>query len=249
MKTIRHLHLVGATGTLRSAVYNGVECIVCPIVAMVEGVVWAVNSEYPELVTAEELAKSPQQWNGRACFAGHPKEDGAQITANLPRVLETSFGTVFDTVSSERILVTRRLEFDAYLDPAKAIAVGPDAEDVIRRLKAGRAVEVSVGCYVESKDGEGTWNGKPYVGTWESIVSDHVAFLADGEVGACSIAAGCGALRASVRHLVTAEGLQRAKDIVAFQVFGRDGKPIGPKVPVEEDMEPMKKPIPASQLP
>lgn len=208
-KSIRHLHLVGATGQIRTAVYNGSEHIVVPVVAMVEGVVWAVNSEYPELVTAEVLAETPQQWNGRACFAGHPDINGQKVTANTPKTLEKSFGVIFDTATAERILTTRRLEFECYLDPVKAKHVGPKAESVISRFNAGKTVEVSVGCFVTPDETDGVFEDKPYVGAWQDIVSDHVAFLEEGEAGACSVAAGCGAPRAAVRHLITAEGIRR----------------------------------------
>lgn len=208
-KNVRCLHLVGATGEIRTATFGGREHLVVPVVGMVEGVVWAVNSEVPELVTAEELALSPQQWNGRPCFAGHPKTEGTEVTANQPRVLERSFGVIFDTVSPQRILETRRLSFEAWLDPVKAVEVGPEAADVVRRLQAGELLEVSVGCYVEPKEHDGHFNGIEYHGEWTNIVSDHVAFLAADEKGACSVAAGCGAPRSAIRHLVTAEGIRQ----------------------------------------
>lgn len=206
-ETIRHLHLIGATGKIRTAIYNGSEHLVVPVTMMVEGVVWAVNSKDPELVLADELAVSPQQWNGRACFAGHPAVDGNQVTANTPKVLEQSFGVVFDTLPADKVRTDKRLQCEAYLDPVKAKAVGPEAEDVIRRLQAGETVEVSVGCYVYAEPITGDFNGKKYSGVWRNIVSDHLAFLAKGEQGACSVAAGCGAARTAVSHLVTAEGL------------------------------------------
>lgn len=208
-KTLRHLHLVGATGEIRTASYNDREHLVVPVVAMVEGVVWASNSEVPEFVPAEELAQTPQQWDGRGCFAGHPKDGGTQVTANTPRTLETSFGLVFNTANSARILKTRRLEMEAYLDPVKAEEVGPEAADVIRRLRAGERIEVSVGAYVEAEDKDGEHNGQEFHGIWRNIVSDHLAFLAADEKGACSVAAGCGAPRTATRHLITAEGIER----------------------------------------
>lgn len=208
-KTVRHLHLVGATGEIRTAEYNGSTHLVVPVVAMVEGVVWASNSEVPEFVPAEELAQTPQQWNGRGAFAGHPKDGGTQVTANTPRTLEKSFGTIFDTAPPQRILKTRRLEFNVFVDPEKAKAIGPAEEAVVNRLLAGERVEVSVGAYVEAEDKDGIFDGKEYHGVWHNIVSDHIAFLAEGEEGACSVAAGCGAPRAAIRHLVTAQGIQR----------------------------------------
>lgn len=210
---IRHLHLVGATGAIRTADYDGRKHIVVPVVALVEGVIWASNAETPEFVGAEELAESPQQWNGRGCFAGHPRVDGVQVSANTPRVLEQSFGFIFNTASSERIIETRRLELEAWLDPAKAKLVGEDAEAIIRRLEADERVEVSVGAFVEVPPVDGVFKGAEYHGAWRSIVSDHLAFLESGATGACSVAAGCGAPRTAVRHLVTAEGISREGDV------------------------------------
>lgn len=212
-KKARHLHLVGATGAIRTAVYNGSDHLVVPVVAMVEGVVWASNSDVPEFVAAEELAQTPHQWNGRGAFAGHPKDGDMPVTANTPRTLEKSFGVIFDTASADRILKTRRLEFNVYIDPKKARAVGPAEEAVVNRLLADERVEVSVGAYVETDDVDGRFNGKEYHGAWRNIVSDHIAFLAEGEEGACSVAAGCGAPRAAVRHLVTAQGIRREENM------------------------------------
>jgi len=212
----RHLHLVGATGSkLRTSTFNNAEHLVVPVVAMVEGVVWAINSEVPEFIPAEELAETPQQWNGRACFAGHPEVKGSQVTANTPDILEKSFGVIFNTTTSERILKTRRLEFEAWLDPVRAEAVGPDAVDVIRRLRAGEAVEVSIGTFVEVEQKDGEFQGKEFHGIWRNLVSDHNAFLPVGTEGACSIAAGCGAPRTAVRHLITAEGIAREDRVMA----------------------------------
>jgi len=206
--SMRQVRLVGATGEIRTAQFDGREHMVVPVVAMVEGVVWAVNSDVPEFVPAEELAETPQQWNGRRCFAGHPEDGGTQVTANTPRTLEQSFGVLFDTSDAARILKTRRLETLAYLDPVKAAQVGKDAVDVIERLRAGERVEVSVGAYVEAEDTDGTYEGKEYHGVWRNIVSDHLAFLKKSQEGACSIEAGCGAPRTAVRHLITAAGIK-----------------------------------------
>jgi hypothetical protein len=208
-KSQRRLRLAGAVGEMRLEQFNGRDHLVVPVVGMVEGVVWAVNSEYPELVRAIELAQAPQQWNGRPCFAGHPEDNGTQITANTPETLEKSFGFVFNTISPAEILETKRLRFEAWLDIEKARELGGDAWRVIERLQAGEVVEVSIGCYVVAKQGEGEYNGLFFVGEWTEIVSDHLALLPEGEEGACSVAAGCGTPRIAVRHLVTAKGITR----------------------------------------
>lgn len=227
----RNLHLIGAAdaSAIRSAEYLGKQMIVVPVVAMVEGVVWAMNSEVPELVLASELAETPQQWNGRGCFAGHPADEGTQVTANTPRTLATSFGLIFDASPSARILQTRRLTFDAWLDPDRAAKVGPEALSVIERLQSGQTVEVSVGCFVEAEQKDGVFNGQEYHGVWHSIVADHIAFLAEGAVGACSVEAGCGAPRATVRHVVTAEGIRREENMASTQPPVSSPPPTAPK--------------------
>lgn len=197
MPEARYVNLTGATGRVGRVNWNGRDHLTVPVVMMVEGVVHAVNSDAPEFVSAEELAITPQQWNGRACFAGHPATNGAQVSANSPDVLARSFGVVFDTATEQDILSGRRLTCTAYLDIAKAKEVGPEAYGVVVRLAAGEVVEVSVGCYVIAKERSGQHDGKPYRRVWTDIVSDHLAFLPRGQRGACSVAAGCGANRAA----------------------------------------------------
>jgi hypothetical protein len=177
----RGLRLTGATGMLRTANYDGREHLVVPVVAMVEGVVWASNAPVPEFVPAEELADSYHQWNGRGCFAGHPTEGDRRIPANQPAVLTKSFGTIFNTASRDRILETRRLELEAWIDPSKADAVGPDAVAIVQRLQAGERVEVSVGTFVAAEQKDGWWGEQEYHAVWRGLVADHLAFLAKGD--------------------------------------------------------------------
>lgn len=205
-KIFRHVHLIGATGAnIRTAVFEEREHLVVPIAAMTEGVIWPVNAESPELVLAERLAVAPAGWNGRPVFYDHPELSGEKVSGNDPKILEKGkWGITFNAASSERVLTTKMLSFEAWLDPKRAALVG--AMEAIERIKAGEIVEVSIGALVTLTDAKGEWNGIPYFSVWEEVHADHLAILPPGVPGACSPAMGCG-VRAAAVHLITAKGI------------------------------------------
>jgi hypothetical protein len=182
------------SGKLRTALFQGREHIVVPVVALVEGVIFASNSETPELVLASEFSKNLAGWNGRPTVGDHPSRNGLRVSANVPKVLEAeAFGQVFEAhVEGDRLLM------EAWLDPARAKDVGTAAKDVISRLRAASAVDVSVGVFVDAEETAGTWkDGRRYGAIWRNITPDHLAFLPAGTPGACSLEMGCGAPKAA----------------------------------------------------
>lgn len=183
--------------------------LVVPVVALVGNIVLhPVNAPAPEFVPLDVLASAPGGWNGRAVLPWHPEAKGTQVSANDPRTLEAeSFGIIFNSASPEDVNAAGRLTLEAWLDPTKAARVGEKAQRAIERLQAGEIVEVSVGALVTVDDTPGTWQGKRFACSWTSIVPDHLAILGDGEIGACSVEAGCGALRNGRVYAVTAQGL------------------------------------------
>jgi hypothetical protein len=207
MKTPRRITLVGATGaTYREEEYQGRTFLVVPVIAMVEGVVWPVNAPAPELVLAEELARMPQMWNGRPVVNDHPQIGDGMVSANAPEIIAESMGYIFNTSTAQQILETRRLQMEAWIDLEKSRSMsGPD--DIVARILAGETVEVSVGAFVGFEETSGVWEGKKYAGIWRDIVSDHLALLSKGHIGACSVEMGCG-----TRHLVTAAGISIDKE-------------------------------------
>lgn len=212
----RAIRLRGAAGKTRTETYMGQEHLVVPVVGLVEGVIWAVNAETPELVLAEDMAIAPAGWNGRPCFVDHPAdEDENKISGNNPEALENlAFGTLFHANSGDDVLQTKKLKFEAWLNKAKAVDV-PGAEDIIRRLEAedpDDIVEISVGVFVRAEEVKGEYDGIKYFGIWRNIVPDHLALLPAGVKGACSVEMGCGAPRAASVHLVTERGLERIGD-------------------------------------
>jgi len=180
-------------GELRTAQFEGRKHLVVPVVALVEGVIHAANSETPELVLAEEFARAPVAWNGRPVMYDHPQVDGEHVPANSPRVLEAlRLGYVFNAR-----LDADRLRVEAWVDPERAREVGEGAARLVHAIEAGETVEVSVGVIVEAEPVSGERNGQHYDAVWREVIPDHVALLPEGKVGACSVDMGCGASRAA----------------------------------------------------
>jgi hypothetical protein len=199
----RKLRLLGATGVIRTAVFEDREHLVVPSIALVEGVVWAVNSPQPELVLASEFSVAPQGWNGRPVVADHPDNGIHKVSANTPEVLESlSFGRLFNTE-----IKNDQLHTEAWIDPTKAERVGKDAQSVVRRARAGEPIEISTGAFISVEPKSGTYKGKKYEAIWRGIVPDHFAMLPEGMIGACSIEMGCGAVRSASAYLITNAGL------------------------------------------
>jgi hypothetical protein len=207
-KVLRRITLLGATGQLRTAKYEDREHIVVPVVALMEGVIWSANNDAPAFISADVLAKASSEWNGRPCFVDHPQVDGQYVSGNHPFVLPTNFGMVFNTSPSDEVRLKKRLNLEAWLDPAKAEALGEKATAVIERLQAGEMIEVSTGLMAIEENSPGVYEGKHYKYVWSEVYSDHLAFLSEGDIGACSIDMGCGAPRVSTVHLVTPRGLR-----------------------------------------
>ena len=178
------IHLQGHTGRLRVA---GGGTLVVPCVALVEGVIKAINSSVPEFVPLSALAAAPYEWNRKPVVVDHPTENGIQISANHPRVLEAQG---VGTITNARI-ENRQLCADLHIDEVKAARVG--AGRLLERLHAGEKLEVSVGCFVRTAAESGTHRGKQYAAVWKTITPDHIALLSAGQ-GACSVREhGCGA--------------------------------------------------------
>ena len=203
LQEARHIHLIGATGQIRTAKFREKDHVVVPVVALVEGVLHAVNSPAPELVLIDEVARSYKGWNGRPIVAGHPTVNGVQVSANDPEIMERwAFGHTFNAA-----VEGKKLTVEAWLELETAQRVGDSALEIIERLRANEIIEVSVGAFIASEKKKGVHDGKPYHGIWREVISDHLAFLPKGEIGACSVEAGCGTPRAATVYLVTNSGL------------------------------------------
>jgi hypothetical protein len=98
--TSRFITLAGTSYETRTEMFEGREHLVVPVVALVEGVVHAMNAPAPEFVPAEEFEHHFSGWDGRPIFEGHPTVDGQPVSGNLPEVLGTKrIGMVFNTTT------------------------------------------------------------------------------------------------------------------------------------------------------
>jgi hypothetical protein len=102
------------------------------------------------------------------------------------------FGSFFD-------LGDACLKTSAWLDLDRCQALGTEYQTILARAEAGEQIEISLGAYIEMDEEDGVSpSGIPYSYIWRTILSyDHLAIglIGQGEVGACSIADGCGANR------------------------------------------------------
>ncbi len=187
----RTLHLLGATGQVRTEMVGKVEHLVVPVVALMEGVIHAVNAETPELVPLDMLVKSAESWNGKPVTLGHPKRNGKQCSAQDDGVI-ASVG--LGTIRNSRVEGTKLL-MEALIESAKAKRLDPD---MYQRLAEGGTEEVSVGALVVTNKLPGIFGTKKYMASWVAGDGDHLAFLPGGR-GACSVEMGCGTHRAAMR--------------------------------------------------
>lgn len=172
--------------------FNGVEHLVVPVIALVEGVLHPANAPAPELALASEFGKHFQGWNGRPVVVNHPELNGQLVSANIPEVLEKNqIGQIFNTsVDGEK------LRMEAWINLDKANELGGVIKETIDRVAAGDdVIEVSTGLFAETEVKSGKFNEEEFSGIWRHITPDHLAILSADKVGACSIEDGCGVPR------------------------------------------------------
>lgn len=166
-------------GGIRHEQFEGRDHLVVPVVMICEGV---LNGA---LVPLAEFSRFPEAWNGLPVPVLHPEEQGQAISANRPDVIErNTIGTVFNARTEGA-----KLKAELWLDTEKACRLG--FCDLMKRLEAGECIEVSTGYFADDDPQAGEFNGRPYSMIHRNIRPDHLALL-PGQIGACSIADGCG---------------------------------------------------------
>lgn len=195
----RHLHLLGATGLARTVIEKGKEWLVVPVVALMEGVIHAVNAMTPEFVPLATLQKAAASWNGKPVTLGHPKRNGKQCSANSSDILEAHG---IGEIRNSRVDGVKLLQ-EAWIEKVRAQKLHPE---MFAHLEANKTEEVSVGAFVVTDGKASAYNGKDYQASWIEAAGDHLAFLPGGR-GACSVEMGCGTHRAAM-HFVAAESIE-----------------------------------------
>lgn len=166
-------------GHTRREQFEGVEHLVAPVVMIVDGV---LNEA---LVTHDEYGAFVEAWNGRPVPVLHPEKNGGYVSANSPDIIEkNTIGTVFNTHVEDG-----KLKAELWLNTEKAQRLGYC--DLLAQIEQGEVIEVSTGYFCDAEAQAGIFNGHAYREIHRNIRPDHLALL-PGEIGACSVADGCG---------------------------------------------------------
>jgi len=156
--------------------------LVVPVVMIMEGVM--AGSHGPLLHKVEDFGKFPEAWNGIPVVIDHPEEEGVNVSANSPEIIDSrTVGRVYNTHVKDSKLVA-----EVWLDEEKLNQVSPDT---LAHINQGNPIEVSVGVFTEQEEEEGEWNGIEYKAIARNHRPDHLALLTEC-IGACSLADGCG---------------------------------------------------------
>lgn len=174
-----------AGGLTRSDVWQGRDYFVVQTVAVISKV---LNRE---LLPADEVFLFAEAWNGRPIPLRHPQVNGFYVSANSPSVMEEFNLGFFFNARAEKHKLGAKLVGEMWLDVALIEAKGGVALNALQTLRNGGTVEVSTAYFCLVRDEEGEYAGEPYRGVQYNVKPDHVALLPD-EVGACSVADGCG---------------------------------------------------------
>jgi len=167
--------------TIRETTHRDKHYIVVPVVMMVEGV--HNGSQGPILHLAEELGRYPAIWNGIPVMIYHPEQDGMNVSANTPDMIDhDAVGRVYNT------RMNSKLKAEVWLDEEQLRQVSPS---VLEYIRSGEPLEVSVGVFTDEEQSEGDFHGEHYNAIARNHRPDHLALLPGG-VGACSWEDGCG---------------------------------------------------------
>lgn len=162
-----------ANSAIRTDKLDGKDMIVFPAVLMREGV--ANNIFYP----AEELAKFPASWDGRAIPIRHPRKDnGKTVGANNPLTVEEQVvGQLFNCHFDKN---SKTLKGECWIDAEKVDKVDPAVMPI---LEGDQIMNASTGLFLEEEQKSGVFEGASYASIARNLVPDHYALLPD-EMGA-----------------------------------------------------------------
>lgn len=182
--------ITNLTGLVRNEKLEGKDCLVVPMVMIVEGVL--NGSGGPLYYPAEELAKVPAVWNHKPVVVYHPTMGDQPISACDPATINAyKVGVILNTKWDGK-----RLSAEAWLNPDRLELVDKRVSDAIN---ANQMMEVSTGLFTDNEATPGVFNGIAYNGVARNLRPDHLAILPD-QIGACSIADGAGLLRVNATN-------------------------------------------------
>lgn len=205
---------VNTSYNTRTEEHQGRDHLVVPVVMMVEGV--HNGSLGPLFHPADELGRFPGAWNGIPVVIQHPENDGENVSANDPGVIDREIvGRVYNTE-----MVGNKLKSEAWLDIGRITQVSPQALAAIRNQSP---LDVSVGVFNDQEEVPGIWNNEQYTAIARNFRPDHLALLPGG-TGACSWADGCG-IRVNKQKKKGGEDVKKPElDIYQVAVYNSDNK-------------------------
>lgn len=161
---------------------EGRDHFVIPCVSLTEGV--HTGSHGPIYYPAEEIQNSVEAWNHMPAVLYHPQENGVNISARQPVVLNTrKMGVLLNSVGDGG-----KLSHEVWADVERTKSLDVRVHEAVQN---GTKVEVSTGLSMDLDPTPGEWNGQKFVAIARNMRPDHLAILPD-KVGACSIAKGAG---------------------------------------------------------
>ena len=166
----------------RKAIVDGVEYVIAPVIAIVEGV--HHGSTGREFYSADELSKNVEAWNGMPLTIDHPERDGQRVSASDPEIAEKFLVGKFYNVVYEG----GKLKGEIWVEVDRIKRLSPET---LVMIETGKPLEVSTGLFAFGDGMGGNWNGEEFDNTLYDFSPDHLALLPN-DVGACSIADGCG---------------------------------------------------------
>ena len=164
-------------GEAKRAVHEEREILIVPVVMLRDTVANGAR------ITVEEL--EPFAWNGVPVTLNHPTQNGQNVSANSPSVLEEfQIGSIFNANMDGD-----KLKAEAWLDVNKTNKLDNTLISILEN--AERDIDVSTGYFCDEISETGVFQGKQFTTRQERIRPDHLAILPN-SVGACSYADGCG---------------------------------------------------------
>lgn len=146
------------------------------------------------LLPADEI--KPAEWENVPLVLRHPRKDGRFV----PNATEGADTVKIGFVANASFDARQRLRAEYHFD-TEAMRLLPEGPKLLAALENGRMLEQSTGYLHDFTANEGTYNGKRYRGIQRNVKPDHVAILPD-DIGACSIADGCGVLQVNMAEVM-----------------------------------------------
>jgi hypothetical protein len=139
------------------------------------------------LVPTQAMALTVSNWIGKPVTINHPPDDDEEAVAFLNDDANV-IGRIIDSkIVNGKLVHMAELPYPGDTASKKAITAA---------LLGGTIMEVSTGYFAWPEDREGSVQGRSFTQVHHDIAPDHLAILPNG-LGACSVAAGCGTLRAN----------------------------------------------------